>query len=245
MKSLGDSWYELHTLIRIYLRDKLEESTFKDRAKKLYCIVMMFLAKQIKQTLTLEDIAKIKPFIDHLKIAAEELNQWLDNQDLISLFHGLSAFYQAQGLYQQAVPYYEQCLTLSKQRLDKNHPDFARSLNNLAALYEDQGKYAEAEPLYLGALAITEKQLGAEHPDVATNLNNLAKLYGSQGKYTEAEPLYQRAIAILLATLSENHPNTQTVKNNYNLMLSQLPDEELSQRFPPETVEMLRNLRQN
>ena len=45
--------------------------------------------------------------------------------------------------------------------------------------------------------------------------------------------------------LGENHPDTQTVKNNYNLMLSQLPDEELSQRFPPEMVEMLRNLRQN
>ncbi|MFM6063005.1 MAG: tetratricopeptide repeat protein, partial [Microcystis panniformis] len=90
-----------------------------------------------------------------------------------------------------------------------------------------------------------EKQLGAEHPDVAQSLNNLALLYYYQGKYTEAEPLYQKAIAICSEKLGENHPDTQTVKNNYNLMLCQLPDEELSQRFPPEMVEMLRNLRQN
>ncbi|MFM7908487.1 MAG: tetratricopeptide repeat protein, partial [Microcystis sp.] len=82
-------------------------------------------------------------------------------------------------------------------------------------------------------------------PHVANSLNNLADLYQSQGKYTEAESLYQRAIAICSEKLGENHPDTQTVKNNYNLMLSQLPDEELSQRFPPEMVEMLRNLRQN
>ena len=89
-----------------------------------------------------------------------------------------------------------------------------------------------------------EKQLGENHPDVATSLNNLAGLYESQGKYAEAEPLYQRAIAILLATLGENHPNTRTVMMNYYLMLSQLPDEELNQRFPPEMVEYLQSLRQ-
>jgi hypothetical protein len=63
-------------------------------------------------------------------------------------------------------------------------------------------------------------------------------------KYSEVEPLYQRAIAIFSEKLGENHPNTQTVTMNYHLMLSQLPDEELNQRFPPEAVEMLRNLRQ-
>ena len=447
--------YDLHTLIRMYLRDKLEASAFKEEAKRAYCQVMVGIAKTIKRTLTLKDIDNLEPDIEHLKVVAEELDQWLDNEDLTWSFYGLSAFYRAQGLYQQGVLYCERCLTLSEQRLGKNHPDVATSLNNLAELYRaqgkyakaeplflraqaitekqlgeehpdvanslnnlaglyydqgkyaeaeplflrslairekllgkehpavatslnnlanlycaqgkyakaeplflhslgitekqlgsdhpevatslnnlallydfqgkyaeaeplflhslgitekqlgsdhpevatslnnlallydsqgkyaeaeplflralaitekqlgkehpdvanslnnlaglyyDQGKYAEAEPLYLGALAIREKQLGAEHPHVANSLNNLADLYQSQGKYTEAEPLYQRAIAILIATLGENHPNTQTVKNNYNLMLSQLPDEELSQRFPPEMVEMLRNLRQN
>ncbi len=62
-------------------------------------------------------------------------------------------------------------------------------------------------------------------------------------KYSEVEPLYQRAIAILLEKLGENHPNTQTVTMNYYLMLAQLPDDELNQRFPPEIVEILQTLR--
>jgi tetratricopeptide (TPR) repeat protein len=94
-------------------------------------------------------------------------------------------------------------------------------------------------------MAIWEKQLGENHHDVAQSLNNLAGLYESQGKYEEAEPLYQRAITIFLEKLGENHPNTQTVMMNYYRMLAQLPDQELNQRFPPEIVEMLRNLRQS
>ncbi|MFM6058199.1 MAG: tetratricopeptide repeat protein, partial [Microcystis aeruginosa] len=132
-----------------------------------------------------------------------------------------------------------------EKQLEEEHPFMALSLNGLANLYHDQGKYTEAEPLFLRVLAIREKQLGVEHPSVAKSLNNLALFYNSQGKYAETEPLYQRAIAIFSEKLGENHPNTQTVMMNYLQMLSQLPDEELSQRFPPEMVEMLRNLRQN
>jgi tetratricopeptide (TPR) repeat protein len=214
VKSLGDSWYELHTLIRIYLRDKLEESAFRDRAKKLYCIVMVFLAKKIKETLTLEDIAKIEPFIDHLKIAAEELNQWLEDDDLGWPFIGLGFFYRAQGFYNEAIPYFEQCLSLSKQRFGSKHPTVATSLNNLAELYKSQGKYAEAEPLYRRSLAVLEKQLGENHPLVATSLNNLAGLYKSQGKYEEAEPLYRRSLAIDEKIYEENHPTVATSLNN-------------------------------
>jgi tetratricopeptide (TPR) repeat protein len=243
LTDVGNNNYELHTLIRYYLREKLEASPLKEEVKRAYGRVMVSIAQTIKQTLTLEDIANLEPYIEHLKVAAEEFHQWLEGEDLTWPFYGLSTFYRAQGLYQQAVPYFERCLTLSEERFGPKHPQVATSLNNLAALYESQGKYAEAEPLYRRSLAIWEKQLGENHPQVATSLNNLAGLYRVQGKYAEAEPLYQRAIAILLATLGENHPNTQTVIMNYYFMLSQLPDDELNQRFPPEVVEMLHNLR--
>jgi tetratricopeptide (TPR) repeat protein len=132
-----------------------------------------------------------------------------------------------------------------EKQLGENHPHVATSLNNLAELYKTQGKYAEAETLRLRCLEIERKTLGENHPQFATSLNNLAGLYLAQGKYAEAEPLYQRAITIFLEKLGENHPNTQTVMMNYYRMLAQLPDQELNQRFPPEIVEMLRNLRQS
>ncbi len=370
VNDLEDDWYELHPLIRVYLREKLEASPFKEEAKRAYGRVMVGIAKTIDQTLTLADIANLEPYIDHLKVAAEEFNQWLDNDGLIFPFVALGRFYRGKGLYQQAVFYLERCLTFSEKRLGQDHPDVATILNNLAELYQEQGKYEEAEllyrqlltideknygenhldfaislnnlatlykiqkkydeaeslflrsipifenqlkenltyiavslnnlaelyegqgkyekaeplyrrslairekqlgenhpyvatalnnlaglyksqwkyekaePLYLRSLAIREKQLGENHPDIAQSLNNLAGLYQSQGKYEEAEPLYQRAIAILLEKLGENHPNTQAGIMNYYLMLAQFPDDELNQRFPPEILEMLRNLRQ-
>jgi hypothetical protein len=67
VKFLGNGWYELHTLIRHYLRDKLEASEIKEKAKKAYCAVMVKVAQTINQILTLEDVARIEPLIDHLK----------------------------------------------------------------------------------------------------------------------------------------------------------------------------------
>jgi tetratricopeptide (TPR) repeat protein len=212
--ALGDGWYELHTLIRHYLRDKLEASEVKETAKKAYGAVMVKVAKTIKQTLTLEDIAIFELLIDHLKIAAEELDQWLEDEDLGWPFIGLGRFYEGQGLYNEAIPYYEQCLNLSEQRFGAKHPTVATSLNNLAELYRSQGKYEEAEPLYRRSLAIDEKVYGENHPDIATDLNNLALLYESQGKYEEAEPLYRRSLAIREKQLGENHPDVATSLNN-------------------------------
>ncbi|MFM7581089.1 MAG: tetratricopeptide repeat protein, partial [Microcystaceae cyanobacterium] len=214
VSDLGDNWYELHTLIRVYLRKKLEESPLKEEAKRAYGRVMVGIAKTIDQTLRLADIANLEPYIEHLKVAAEELNQWLEGEDLTWPFVGLGCFYEAQGLYQQAVPYRERGLTLSEQRFGRKHPEVATDLNNLAGLYYAQGKYGEAEPLYRRSLGIMEKQLGENHPDVAQSLNNLALLYKSQGKYGEAEPLYLRSLSIKEKNLGEDHPSIATSLNN-------------------------------
>jgi len=95
----GNDFYNLHTLIRHYLGDKLEESEFKNEVKRAYCKAMVDIARQIPQIPVLEDIATFEPLIDHLKIATEELNQWLEDDDLAWPFVGLGRFYQGQGLY--------------------------------------------------------------------------------------------------------------------------------------------------
>ncbi|MFM6245123.1 MAG: tetratricopeptide repeat protein, partial [Dolichospermum sp.] len=214
VNDLGNNWYELHTLIRVYLREKLEESAFKEEAKRAYCKVMVDIAKDVNQTLTLADVSRLKPYIDHLKIAVDELNEWLGEENLIWPFIGLGRFYEGQGFYDQAAPYLEQCLIVSEKRLGENHPDVATTLNNLAGLYYNQGRYTEAERLFIRALSIYEQQVGENHPDVANSLNSLAVLYVNQGRYTEAEPLYIRALSIYEQQLGENHPDVATSLNN-------------------------------
>ena len=204
VNDLGDDWYELHPLIRVYLREKLEASPLKEEAKRAYGRVMVGIAKTIDQTLTLADIANLEPYIDHLKVAAEEFNQWLDNDGLIFPFVALGRFYRGKGLYQQAVFYLERCLTFSEKRLGQDHPDVATILNNLAELYQEQGKYEEAELLYRQLLTIDEKNYGENHLDFAISLNNLATLYKIQKKYDEAESLFLRSISIFEHQLKEN-----------------------------------------
>src|SRR5258706_4998169 len=92
------------------------------------------------------------------------------------------------GKYDRAAAAAQKALQVAEQKVGRNHPDVATSLNNLAACYDTQGAYAKAEPLYQRSLAIWEKARGANHPAVTPSLGNLALLYKTQGDYAKAEP---------------------------------------------------------
>ncbi len=213
--------YQLHPLLRQFFQAKLEVLPFQEswgNLKQGFATAMIAVAKDIPQTPTLEQITAISPAIPHLAEVANNLIQYVSDEDLILAFLGNARFYNGQGLYDQAEPWYEQCLEITKKRLGEEHPDVATSLNNLASLYYFQGKYSEAEPLYQHTLQLTQRLLGEEHPDVASSLNNLALLYHCQGRYTEAEPLYQHALQLTQRLLGEEHPHVATSLNNLALL---------------------------
>jgi tetratricopeptide (TPR) repeat protein len=206
--------YQLHQLIREFLNGKLEELTEVSELKQQFCQGMVKAAQQIPETPTKDDIVIATPMIPHLAEAATTHKAWFSDQDLILPFVGLGRFYQGQGLYTQALPWYKQCLLVAKERLGEDHPHVSTSLNNLANLYRSQGRYSEAEPLYQQALELYKRLLGDDHPSVAISLNNLANLYRSQGRYSEAEPLYQQALELRKRLLGDDHPSVATSLNN-------------------------------
>ncbi|MGI8502175.1 MAG: tetratricopeptide repeat protein [Hassallia sp.] len=209
--------YQLHPLLREFFQGKLEAPPFEENSgdvKQAFVKVMIAVAKQIPDYSTLEQITAVSPAIPHIAEVANNLIQYVSDDDLISPFIGNAQFYKGQGLYNQAKPWYEQCLEVTKKHLGEQHQDVALSLNNLASLYDSQGKYTEAEPLYLQALALRRQLLGEEHLLVAESLNNLALLYNYQGRYSEAEPLYQQALALYRQLLGESHPDVATSLNN-------------------------------
>ncbi|MBG1265834.1 tetratricopeptide repeat protein [Nostoc sp. WHI] len=210
--------YRLHPLIRQFLQMKLDESSEADEVKTNFTAQMVKLAKQIPQHPSLEDIFNFTPFISHIAEVATHLCDYLSDEDLICPFTGLSWFYQGQGLYQQAEPWYKLCVELVENRLGLEHPNVAASLNNLAELYHSTGRYSKAELLYQQALALNKRLLGDNHPDVATSLNNLAALYSSTGRYSEAEPLYQQALELTKRLQEDNHPNVAASLNNLALL---------------------------
>ena len=207
--------YQLHQLVREYLLAKLAQREDAEALKQAYCRVMVLQGQQIPQGSTRELWTALTPVMSHIAEAADSWQAQLSDEDLLWPFLAMARFYNGQGAYAQAEPWYAACLQTTKQRLGNDHPAVATSLNNLAGLYESQGRYGEAEPLYEEALALRRKLLGDDHPDVASSLNNLALLYNSQGRYGEAEPLYLQAIDILHDRLGDNHPTTNTVISNF------------------------------
>ncbi|ACK72245.1 NB-ARC domain protein [Gloeothece citriformis PCC 7424] len=208
--------FSLHPLIREFFAMKLSELPEREieEDKCPFCGVMVAQAKEIPQTLTVDEVARVGVVIPHLEVAANNLMDVVEDEDTGWIFWGLGNYYKEQGLYQAAEPWYENCLKVVKTRLGDNHPDVVTSLNNLAVLYDSQGRYTEAEPLLQKALKLMQQLDGENHPHVATALNNLALLYKSQGRYTEAEPLYLQALKLRQQLLGDNHLNVAITLNN-------------------------------
>ncbi|MGF1935442.1 MAG: tetratricopeptide repeat protein [Nostoc sp. ChiQUE02] len=206
--------YQLHPLLREFFQYKLTGLDKGEELKRSLCKVMIAVAKDIPETPTLEQINAVSFAIPHIAEVANNLIEYISDDDLIWAFVGNAGFYNGQGLYTQAEPWYQRCLEATKKRLGEEHPDVATSLNDLALLYYSQGRYSEAEPLDIQALALRRKLLGEEHSDVAQSLNNLALLYNSQGRYSEAEPLDIKALALRRKLLGEEHPDVAQSLNN-------------------------------
>jgi tetratricopeptide (TPR) repeat protein len=205
----------LHALVRKFLHQKAQSP---DSLKQIFADTMLQRARQVSHDMNLERVAGMRDMVPHIEEVATHYTHLLSDKDLIWPFIGAARFYDSQGLYFAALPWYELCRETAEQRLGADHPATASSLNNLAALYNSIGKYSEALPLYERALQICEQQLGADHPLTATSLNNLAELYRSIGKYSEALPLYQRALQIREQQLGADHPDTATSLNNLALL---------------------------
>jgi tetratricopeptide (TPR) repeat protein len=210
--------YQLHPLVRQFLAEKLKTEAGAEAMRGAVAAVAAKIARGIPQALTRADVAKVAMAIPHLQnVASHQLGAVVDD-DSLWIFVGIARFYKGQGIYAQAEPWYQGCLSATKERLGDRHPAVATSLNNLAFLYYSQGRYEEAEPFYVEAMQLRKDLLGDRHPDVAQSLNNLAGLYKSQGRYEEAEPLYVEALQLRKELLGDRHPDVATSLNNLALL---------------------------
>ena len=222
LQRTAEETYRLHPLIREFLRGKREHSVLVNVLKQSFVWVMVELTKRIPNLLTCQQVQALAPTMPHVAEVAKEkdLRDLISDDDWIWPFSGLGRFYMSQGLYKQAEPWAEQCLSVTLNRFGTEHPAVAGSLNNLATLYNFQGRYREAEPLHLQALLIHERLLGEDHIGLVTSLTNLANLYHHQGRYQEAESLYLQALSIHKRLLGEDYDDVATILNNLAFLYS-------------------------
>ncbi|NER92628.1 MAG: tetratricopeptide repeat protein [Symploca sp. SIO1B1] len=210
----GEDSYQLNPLVREFFRYKGEEFPEVEKMKRILAAVMVEVARQIPQSITLELLKTIEPAIPHLEEVARELMEFVTDEDVVGPCSRLSWFYQDQGFYELAEFWLQQCKVVVETRLGKEHPDFAGCLNNLAGFHKSQGRYSEAESLYKQAIQIAQHSLPKDHPSFANYLSSLALLYKSQGRYSEAEPLLKQAIKIDQRFLPKDHPSLAIHLNN-------------------------------
>jgi tetratricopeptide (TPR) repeat protein len=215
LKRVGEGAYQFHQIVHGYFRGKLSQRSDQGQGlKEAFCRVMVEIAQSIDETPTIDQVEGVRRAIIHLEEVANHWSESLRDEVLIWPTLGIGRFYEGQGNYKLALPWYQKCLEQCQLRFGSEHPDVALSFNNLAALYDSQGRYEAAEPLYQQALEISRKLLGTEHPEVALSLNNLAELYRNQGRYKAAEPLYQQALEISRKLLGTEHPEVALSLNN-------------------------------
>ncbi|WP_414549535.1 tetratricopeptide repeat protein [Anabaena sp. CCY 0017] len=222
-------YYKIHALVRWFLQEQLTNSgEIKSVLETTFTSAMIVVAHYLPQSPTSEDIESIKDVVPHIedlgnriiteiKQAAEkQINSpaSVPNDQVIGIFVGVTRFYQGQGLYKLAEPWYEECVNVCQALFAGDHPDVATSLNNLGELYRSQGRYSQAEPLYIQALDMKQRLFASDHPNVATSLNNLAFLYKSQGWYSQAEPLFIQALEMTQRLFAGDHPDVATSLNN-------------------------------
>ncbi|WP_414623938.1 DUF2225 domain-containing protein [Calothrix sp. CCY 0018] len=244
IKRLGEeeASYQIHPLIREFLKVKSQVSVQLKELKQAFTGTFIEISKTILQTLTLEFCNSVKNAISHLTEVAENHLDVVSDENLYWVLVGLGKFYQGQGLYTSAEPWYEKYINEVESRLGKNHQDYATSLACLANLYFYQGKYEQAEPLLIQALELYKQLLGVNHPQTATSLNNLASLYESQGKYDEAEPLYIQALELYKQLLGENHPHTAMSLNNLAYLYSSQGKYEQAEPLYIQALELYKQL---
>jgi tetratricopeptide (TPR) repeat protein len=75
--------------------------------------------------------------------------------------------YANPGKYDEAIRLLKEATEITGKALGKEHPEYARNLNNLAVTYYKTGRYSEALPLFEEASQIWEETLSPEHPNIA------------------------------------------------------------------------------
>ena len=188
LQRTGEGTYRLHQLIREFLREKREQSAQVNDLKQAFLAAMVGIAAQVPESPTRKRIQALAPAMPHVAEVGthKDFRDWSD-KFLIITFRGLGQFYKAQGLYEQAEPFYKQCLSNTKKCFGSDHPLVAISLHNLAKLYLGQGLYKEAELRCLEALELAKTPHEKGHSTVVICLITLVTIYYAQGRYSEGE----------------------------------------------------------
>ncbi|MEZ5293193.1 MAG: serine/threonine-protein kinase [Vicinamibacterales bacterium] len=137
-----------------------------------------------------------------------------DAPGLIDALNGLGSLLTTAKRPLDAVPYFDEALTLARTTYGDLHTDVVRTECNLAEARHQATQYAEALALFAPCLDGRRRLLGDLHPDVADALNNMAEVHGQMNQYEDAEREFAEALSIQRAAFGERSRPVAATLNN-------------------------------
>ena len=132
----------------------------------------------------------------------------------LKIARALSAILIEQEKTRDAIPLFEQALSMAARTAGSNSTTYGAVSTELGMAYMDADDYVKAEASLKKALNCDEQILGKDSAGIAPDLNNIALLYLKQGKYDFAESLYRRALELCQKNLGDNHLDVASCYNN-------------------------------
>jgi tetratricopeptide (TPR) repeat protein len=118
------------------------------------------------------------------------------------------------GLYEKALPLYEEALQIRARTVGKQNLSYVTSLNNLGVLYMRMQEYDKAIAFFEESLQTTVQTVGKQHEKYARYLGNLASVYDSLQQYEKSLPLLEEVLQIWEQIVGKKHPDYATALNN-------------------------------
>jgi tetratricopeptide (TPR) repeat protein len=117
-----------------------------------------------------------------------------------------------------ALPYQEESVRLSRSLFGERSLRTLESLSNLAIIKAQLGRVREAIADQEQVLQRMQAVLGPEHPAVATVMNDLATFYEQDGDVARSLELGQKVLDIRLRAFGTDHPSV--VISHFNLAVT-------------------------
>ncbi len=130
--------------------------------------------------------------------AAERIDAELADQPLVraDMQLAIGRAYGALGIYDAALPLFEDVLRQRRAQLPGDRREVAEALDQVGRGLAALGRFGEAIPRMREALEMRERTLGGSDTAVASTLTYLARMEIDAGEYADARAKLERAVAI-------------------------------------------------
>ena len=208
VKEAGNNEYGLHSLIHLYLREKLNKSKFAKTAKEDYCKLMISKFQKLPHILSPQKIKEVKPWVPHIKEVIQSHYDYIledSNDDIPSNWNLpikiINSFYVSQGFYPEAIECFENYLDITKNKFGEDDIHLMVISNDFALILKDSRKYYQAMKLLEQALSVAKKCLGGNHYETLMITNAMADTYRQIGEYRKAEQMLTALLPKVLPQL--------------------------------------------